>query len=80
MGRKDALNRLQILFRDVFDDESIIIDETTRVEDVQGWDSLMNITILAFVQEEFSVSFDVEDVKRIMGVSDILELVLGENI
>ncbi len=40
MSREEVFERLNEVFRDVFDEEDITVDEGTTAEDIDGWDSL----------------------------------------
>ena len=41
--------RLTQVFRDFFDDDSIVIDEDTTADDIDDWDSLSHITLMSAV-------------------------------
>ena len=40
MGREEVFARLNEVFRDVFDDDSIVVTDTTTADDIEEWDSL----------------------------------------
>ena len=47
---KDAiLESVNKVFKDIFDDENIVINRSTTANDVDGWDSLTHITIISSV-------------------------------
>ena len=50
MNEKKILESIQDIFRDVFNDEDLFIGKDTGAPDIEGWDSLMHITILEAVQ------------------------------
>ena len=49
MSREEIYARLNAVFRDVFDDETLTVSDTTTADDIDDWDSLMNITLIAAV-------------------------------
>ena len=71
MERSEIFERLNSVFRDVFDDDSIIVTETTTAADIDGWDSLMHITLLSAVEDEFDISFQMKEVVKMKNVGDI---------
>jgi len=48
---------LQEVFRDVFDDEGIVLEDGMTAEDIEGWDSLMHINLIIAVERRFGIKF-----------------------
>ena len=53
MTREEVFERLNKVFRDVFDDDDITVTETTTSADIDDWDSLEHINLVAAVEQEF---------------------------
>ena len=51
MEREEVFNKLKEIFNDVFD-RDIELNESTQAKDVDGWDSLTHITLIAQIEEE----------------------------
>lgn len=71
----DTLERLQEIFRDVFDDEKLQISTEMDASALEDWDSLHHITLLSAVQSEFGISFDIDEIIEMKNIGDILEAV-----
>lgn len=76
MDREQIFETLNEVFRDVFDDDSITVGEDTTAEDIDGWDSLTHITLLATVEDEFDVKFDMKDVIKLKNVGEMVDLIM----
>ncbi len=76
MNREEVLNRLQKIFRELFDDETMILTEELKADDLEKWDSIQHISILTEVSEEFGISFSMDELQNISSVRDIVEGVL----
>lgn len=72
MSRQEIFAKLTEIFEDVFDREGIELAEETTAKDVEGWDSLTHIALLAAVEDEFDIKFDMKDVQ---GLKDVGALV-----
>ena len=75
MTRPEIFEKLTEIFRDVFDDETITISETTTAADIEEWDSLTHITLLAAVEDEFDVKFSMKAVQGLKNVGELADLV-----
>src|SRR5690349_17137006 len=71
----DPIARLNEVFRDVFDDDDLSIDRGTTAEDVEGWDSMMHVTLLIGVEKAFGVKFTSSEVARLKSVGDLADLI-----
>ena len=76
MERSEVFERLNQVFCEVFDDDAITVTEETTAADVAGWDSLMHITLIAEVEEEFDMKFPMKIMKRIKNVGDMVDVIL----
>lgn len=69
------METLQNIFRDVFDDENLIIVEATNSSDIEDWDSLAQINLIVAIEEEYNVKFNLEEVSKLNNVGEMLELI-----
>lgn len=75
MERAEVYSRLADVFRDVFDREVALADETTAA-DVPGWDSLNHITLIGTVEDEFDVKFPMKDVVGMKNVGELVDKII----
>ncbi len=75
MERAEVYSRLADVFRDVFDREVALADETTAA-DVPGWDSLNHITLIGAVEDEFDVKFPMKDVVGMKNVGELVDKII----
>jgi acyl carrier protein len=72
MTSDEVLARLTRVFRDVFDDDEIVITPATTARDVDGWNSLTNIRLMISIEEEFGIKFDVGEFQEYRSVGDLV--------
>jgi acyl carrier protein len=72
---EDRLNRLNQVFQDVFDDDEMQITRQTTAKDVEGWDSLMHVTLVVNVEKAFKIKFSSSEVASLQNVGDLLDLI-----
>ena len=78
MSKEEVFKRLNEVFRDVFDDESIVVNETTTSADIEDWDSLEHINLLAAVEQEFGMKFSMGQVVTMKNVGEMADIILSQ--
>ncbi len=78
MTREEVYERLNAVFADVFDDEELTVNDETTAADVEGWDSLVHITLIDAVEEEFDISFDMKTIVKLKNVGEMVDVILEE--
>ncbi len=78
MDRTEIFARLNGVFRDVFDNDGIEVRENTTAADVEGWDSLSHIMLLAAVEDEFGVKFDMKAVQGLKNVGAMADIIASQ--
>ncbi len=63
------------IFRDVLDNDSIVLGRETTADDIEEWDSLSQISLLVAIEKEFKIKLDFIEVKQLQNVGDMLDLV-----
>jgi len=74
MSRNEILEKATAIFRDVFDDESIVITEATTAADIEDWDSLTHITLINEIEEAFSYRFSMKEVLGMKNVGEMIDI------
>ena len=78
MSREEIYTRLNEVFRDVFDRDDITVKDETTAADVEGWDSLIHITLMDAVEEEFDVRFDMKTVAKMKNVGEMVDAIQAQ--
>lgn len=75
MSEKEILPRLTEVFRDVFDDEDIVISTATTADDIEDWDSIEHITLIGAVEDEFGMRFKMGEVSGMHNVGEMISII-----
>lgn len=68
-------DQLQEIFRDLFDDDGIVLQDTTSAKDVPGWDSLRNVRLIVQIEKAFRIRFGTGEVVGLNDVGELLALI-----
>ena len=75
MNRAEIMERLNEVFRDVFDDSSITVDDNTTSKDIEDWDSLEHINLVGAVEQEFKMRFKMKEGSSMKNVGEMADIV-----
>lgn len=78
MDRKEVFAKVQDIFRDVFDDDELIIKDSTNSDDIEDWDSLEHISLIVAMEKEFSMKFDIKEVNKLKDVGEMVDLIVSK--
>lgn len=75
MNHADVQPKLNGIFRDIFDDDTLEIHPGMTAKDVDGWDSLTHVNLVVAVEKAFKVSFTTKEIAGLNNVGDFLSLI-----
>ncbi|MFV0351350.1 MAG: acyl carrier protein [Oscillospiraceae bacterium] len=76
MDRDKILLEVQDIFRDNFDDDSIVLTSATNANDIEDWDSLEQINLLTAIEKLYGLKFNLNDVRGLKDVGDLIDLIV----
>ncbi len=76
MEKSEVFEKLTEICRDVFDNENLVITETTTAKDVEGWDSLTHLSLINELEEAFDVAFTLDEVQGSKNVGELLNALM----
>jgi acyl carrier protein len=75
MDEAQIYARLEQIFQDVFDEDSIKVTPELSAKDVDGWDSLTHIRLLLTVEKAFKIKFSTSEIGKLENVGDLVKLI-----
>lgn len=77
MTKDEIFEKLNEIFRDVFDDESIVVSDVTSAKDIEDWDSLNHINLVVAVEKTFGVKFSMGETQKMKNVGEMVDIIIG---
>jgi acyl carrier protein len=71
MNTNEVLAKLTLVFREVFDNDGIVLSPEMTARDVDGWDSVANIRLMVTIEGELRSKFDVGEFQEFRNVGDL---------
>ena len=76
ISREEILRKLNSVFCDVFDDDTLVITENTTADDIDDWDSLEHINLVNAIEDEFDMKFDMGQIVTMKNVGEMVDIIL----
>jgi acyl carrier protein len=70
-----TLEKLNPIFRQVFEDDDIIVKRETTADDIDAWDSLSHINLVMAIEMEFKIRFALGELQSLKNVGHLADLI-----
>jgi acyl carrier protein len=64
-------NRLEEVFREVFDDENLTLTDETTARDIPAWDSVAHINLMFSIERAFGVHFSGNELAQFKNIGEL---------
>lgn len=75
MTRMEIFQELNKIFRNIFDDDSIVVTDETTSYDIDDWDSLEQINLIVAIEHRFGFEFVTSEVSNLQNVGEMADLI-----
>ena len=76
MERATVVDQLTPVFRKIFNAPDLVITDEMTANDVEGWDSLSHMLLIADVEAAFSIKFKLKELNKMRNVGDMIYIIL----
>jgi acyl carrier protein len=78
MTEAEIYANLTGVFRDVFDDDDIVLTPKTTADDIAGWDSQAHVNLVVAAEVKFGVRFRTAELESLHNVGEFVQLIIGK--
>ena len=75
MERNDILKRVEEIFREELEQDELVLTDETTAEDVDGWDSLSHVQLVAAMEEAFGIEFKSREILSWDNIGDLIDCI-----
>jgi len=76
MTREEIFNGVQNIFRDIFDEDDMVIENATSSDEIEDWDSLNHINLVSAIEKEFKIKFALGELMTLKDVGAMVDLMV----
>jgi len=75
MQQPEIYQRLNTIFRDTFDDDTIELTPQTTAHDIKDWDSVNHINLIVAIEEDFGIKLKTAELESLKDVGEMARLI-----
>ena len=75
MTREEVFEKINEVFRDVFEDDDITVNDDTTAADIEDWDSLEHINLMNAIEQEFGIKFNMGQIVSMKNVGEMVTII-----
>lgn len=75
MNKDQILEEVQEIFREVLDNEEIVLNNATTADDVDEWDSLTHIQLIVAIEKHFNIRFTSREILSWQNVGEMIDCI-----
>lgn len=73
---EEILTKLNVIFRDVLDNDTIELKPETTAADIEEWDSLSHIMLMAEIEKQFKIKFTSSEITKFRDIGDLVNSIM----
>ena len=78
MNKKEILIDLQNIFRQVMEDDHLVLSRDNVQGDLPQWDSLRHAALIEEIEKYYNIKFDLMDMLSMQSVGDICDKIISK--
>jgi acyl carrier protein len=75
MEKTEIVKKLTPVFRNVFADNALEISDELSALEVENWDSLSHMLLIAEIEKDFAIKFKLKDLNKMANVGDMIAII-----
>lgn len=78
MDKNQILEEVQEIFREVLDNEEIVLANETTADDIEEWDSLTHIQLIVAIEKHFKIKFTSKEILSWQNVGEMIDCIAAK--
>jgi acyl carrier protein len=74
--KNEILSQVNTIFRDVLENDKLVIKDATTGDDVEEWDSLTHLQLVVAIEKHFNVRFTSSEIINFSNVGEMCDGIL----
>lgn len=71
MDFQEIIKHVNKIFIELFEDDTIVLNENSDTSTIEAWDSLNHIQVITAIEKHFKIRFDLNDLLNFQNIGDL---------
>ena len=80
MNKNEVFCILHNIFKNIFNDNDMVITYSTNSDELENWDSIIHINLMGAIEKEFNIKFALGELIELKNVEAIVNLLINEKL
>ena len=80
MNKNEVFCIVQNTFKNIFNDNDMVVTYSTNSDELENWDSLNHINLMSAIEKEFNIKFALGELIELKNVGAIVNLMINEKL
>lgn len=73
MEISEIITKLNVVFKDVLDNDEIVLAAATTANDIEEWDSISHIQLIVAIEKYFKIRFNSSEIRTWRNIAEMCE-------
>ena len=78
MEKQEILSQVEGIFRDILDDETIVLTDSSTANNIEDWDSLTHIQLIVAIEKHFRIKFTSREILSWNNVGEMIDCIAAK--
>ena len=82
MTTEEIIEQLNLIFKNILDNDDVVVNYNTTASDIEEWDSLTHIQLVVAIEKHFKIRFKSSEISAFKNVGEMVKAIsskLGAN-
>ncbi len=71
----DRIQELETILKEFFEIPELSLRRSTQAKDIEDWDSLAHLDLMALLEEKYSIKFSLAEITGLNNVGELADLI-----
>ncbi len=71
-------SKVEMIARNIFNNQQIVLDMNATAKDVDGWDSMTNLLFIDAIETEFKIKFSLDEILDFKNIGELCQNISGK--